>query len=299
MKYKKWLDKNIPDLKGNTIIVTGANSGIGFWCAKSLVYKNAKVIMACRNIRKAQQAKEEILKDFPKANIEIKIIDISDFSSIEKFIDNIKNIKIDALINNAGIYFPSKNTLTKNNIDITMGTNYFGTYYLSELIEKTHSEINKIINVTSLTYRHTTLDLEDLKCNQIKNRNSLYAKSKLAIAAYTLAKQEGNNKINYYLVHPGVSATNIISSKNGGFSKTFSKLGNIFLKIFCHSPQKACLSLLYPFATKEKAGTYGPKFLQINGYPKKINNTKEQIKLKDQIIDKTDQVLDSMNFKIK
>lgn len=58
-KYKRWIDKKIDNLSNKTIIITGCNSGIGFYTALFLSYKNAKIIMACRNLNKAQEAKEK------------------------------------------------------------------------------------------------------------------------------------------------------------------------------------------------------------------------------------------------
>jgi NAD(P)-dependent dehydrogenase (short-subunit alcohol dehydrogenase family) len=59
MKYSKWIDKHIQDLRDKTIIITGANSGLGFECCRALLYKKANIIMACRNLEKANKAKEK------------------------------------------------------------------------------------------------------------------------------------------------------------------------------------------------------------------------------------------------
>lgn len=278
MKYSKWLDKHLPNLENKNIIVTGANSGLGYECCRALLYKKATVIMACRNKERANKARENLLLEFPNSNLYIKELDLSSFDSIEKFVNSL-DINIDVLINNAGVYHPKKGSKTKEGIDLTIGTNYFGMYYLNKLIEnKINNKDIMIINVSSITYRYSKLDLD-------KFENS-YAKSKLAIAAYTLAKQQ-ENKNKYYLVHPGISATNIIQN----FSSWFQKAGSIFMKLFFHSPQKACLSLIAPLSDI-KADNYGPRVLQISGYPKKINNTKRQIKLSKDIINKTEKYLE-------
>ena len=132
MKYQKWLDKNIDDLNDKTIIVTGANSGIGYYSTLCFLYKGAKVIMACRNLEKANKAKESLLKELPDAKIDIIKLDLSDFNSIDEFSKIIKEkySKIDALVNNAGVYFMPK-ILTKQGYEITMCTNFLGPYYLT------------------------------------------------------------------------------------------------------------------------------------------------------------------------
>lgn len=291
MKYSKWIDKHIQDLSDKTIIVTGANSGLGFECCRALLYKKANIIMACRNLEKANIAKDILINEFPKSNIEVYQLDISSFISIHNFVNNINLNNIDVLINNAGIYHQKKDSKTKDKIELTIGTNYFGMFYLNKLIEeKIKDKKIKIINVTSLTAKYSKLDLNDLGLEKVKNRNSLYAKSKLAISSYTLAKQQENTNIKYYLTHPGISATNIINN----FPKWFKAIGNTFMKLVFHLPEKACLSLLAPLSNLE-GNNFGPRVLQINGYPKKIKYSKKTIKLSKDIIEKSNQYLQSIN----
>ncbi len=291
MKYSKWLDKHIQDLKNKTIVVTGANSGLGFECCRALLYKKANIIMACRNLEKANIAKDILINEFPNSNIEVYQLDISSFISIHNFVNNINLNNIDVLINNAGIYHQKKDSKTKDKIELTIGTNYFGMFYLNKLIEeKIKDRQIKIINVTSLTAKYSRLDLNDLGLEKVKNRNSLYAKSKLAISSYTLAKQQENTNMKYYLTHPGISATNIINN----FPKWFKILGNAFMKIVFHSPEKACLSLLAPLSNLE-GNNFGPRVLQINGYPKKIKYPKKIRKLSKDIIEKSNHYLQSIN----
>ena len=291
MKYSKWIDKHIQDLRDKTIIVTGANSGLGFECCRALLYKKANIIMACRNLEKANIAKDILINEFPNSNIEVYQLDISSFISIHNFVNNINLNNIDVLINNAGIYHQKKDSKTKDKIELTIGTNYFGMFYLNKLIEeKIKDRQIKIINVTSLTAKYSRLDLNDLGLEKVKNRNSLYAKSKLAISSYTLAKQQENTNMKYYLTHPGISATNIINN----FPKWFKILGNVFMKIVFHSPEKACLSLLAPLSNLE-GNNFGPRVLQINGYPKKIKYSKKTRKLSKDIIEKSNQYLQSIN----
>jgi len=284
MKYSKWLDKHIPNLNNKKIIITGANSGLGYECCRALLYKGATIIMACRNMVKANIAKDNLIKEFPNSNIYIKELDLSSFNSIENFVSSLNLNDIDILINNAGVYHPKKGSKTQEGIDLTIGTNYFGMYYLNKLIEnKKHNNKIKIINVSSITSRYASLNLDEF--------NDGYAKSKLAIASYTLAKQQ-EGKYNYYLTHPGISATNIIQN----FSSLFQKIGSKFMKIFFHSPQKACLSILAPLSDI-KSSDFGPRFLQISGYPKKIKNTRRQIKLSKDIILKTELYLERIKIK--
>ena len=87
--------------------------------------------------------------------------------------------------------------------------------------------------------------------------------------------------------HPGVTATNILAPKAGGFSVWFSKLGSRFLKLFTHSPFKASLSIVKGLSGDSKnSDFYGPRILEISGYPKRVKYSKNSILYKDKVIDK-------------
>ena len=145
MKYLKWLERNNFNAKEKTIIVTGANSGIGFFATKYFAYLGANVIMACRNEEKAKQAKHLIEQEISTAHLSVEIVDLASISSIKTFTKNIKEKygEIDILINNAGVYMPS-NEKTFDGFDMTFGTNFIGTYFLTEKL-KTLLKLN-IIN---------------------------------------------------------------------------------------------------------------------------------------------------------
>ena len=85
----KWSAANIPDQSGRIIIITGSNSGIGFWMAKYLAQKGARIIMACRNEERAQAAKEKIINQQPDAIIEVEILDLASLKSVKEFSEKI------------------------------------------------------------------------------------------------------------------------------------------------------------------------------------------------------------------
>ena len=289
MKYKKWLDENIGDLTNKNIIVTGANSGIGFYTTLCLVYKGANVIMACRNLNKANKAKEDILKIVNNAKLDIIQLDLSDFNSIENFNKELKEKynKIDGLINNAGVYFMPKE-VTKQGYEITMGTNFLGPYYLTcSLIDLLKENKSTIINVSSIVHKSSKIDFDDFFGNNV-NRNKIYARSKLAITSFSYYLSEVLNEYGCKVItaHPGISATNILAPKAGGFSVWFSKLGSRFLKLFSHSPFKASLSIVKGLSESSKNNDfYGPRIFEISGYPKKVKYSKNSILYKDKVVE--------------
>lgn len=300
MKYKKWLDQNISDLSNKNIIVTGANSGIGFYTTLCLVYKGANVIMACRNLNKANKAKEDILKIVSNAKLDIIQLDLSDFNSIENFNNKLreKYNKIDVLINNAGVYFMPKE-VTKQGYEITMGTNFLGPYYLTyTLLDLLKENKSTIINVSSIVHKSSKIDFNDFFGEHV-NRNKIYARSKLAITSfsYYLSEVLKDYGCKVITAHPGISATNILAPKAGGFSVWFSKLGSKFLKIFTHSPFKASLSIVKGLSDNSiNSDFYGPRIFEISGYPKKVKYSKNSILYKDKVVDKAFELI---NKKIK
>lgn len=271
MKYEKWINKNIQSLDGQKIVITGGNSGIGFASAQYLCFLNAHVILACRSEKRAMAAIEKIKKENPKAVVDYINFDQSSFSSIDKFIYEIKDKygKVDGFVANAGIYHPKENQKTEQGFSLTMGTNYIGLYYLSNHFKEFIKEKGNIVFVTSLTYKRAKIrnkdHILDDKCKPI----SEYANSKFAVAALFKSILL-NGYFNCYLMHPGVSNTNIVMSTQSGFSRIFQSLAKIFMPLFTHSPSKACLGIILAFSKKSNNGSYiVPRgIFEIVGFPK-------------------------------
>ncbi|MGN1294888.1 MAG: SDR family NAD(P)-dependent oxidoreductase [Bacilli bacterium] len=271
MKVEKWLKKNYIDLSKKTVVVTGANSGIGLETCFHLASFNASIIMACRNEGKAKEAKNKILAQYPSVNIEIIKYDQSSFASITSFVEKIKDIKIDGLILNAGVYFPKADYKTEDGYELTFGTNYLGVYYLlKQLKEKLENDSTRVVMVTSLT---AFLSSSKRKITSYKklSRNKAYGFSKLCLSRLFVALSASSINATYRLVHPGITATNILNSEKTGFPSWFSKLGHSFLYLFVHKASKAALCSLLGLIDQEEYKKYisprGP--FAISGFPKK------------------------------
>ncbi|MGM9857929.1 MAG: SDR family NAD(P)-dependent oxidoreductase [Bacilli bacterium] len=298
MKYLKWVNKNCSSLAGKNVIVTGANSGIGLELTKYLCFLGAHVIMACRSLSRAETAKNKILEEVPNASLEIMEYDQSDSKSIENFHSNFcqKYDTLYALVNNAGIYHPAKNSKASNGYPLTIMTNYLGGYYLSQLLlpmlEK--NEDSRLIFECSLAANFNKYKNLEFLSSSMKNTNIEYNLSKLAIgkAFYYIASQDHNTKV--LMAHPGVASTNIFSSKGNSFARWFKWLATKLLPIFVHSTAKASLGLLKCVANKNiENGTYlGPRGLfHIGGYPKVIKPSKYLRKNNDELITETENLI--------
>ena len=266
MKYLDYVNKLNIDLSGKIYIVSGANSGIGFETCKYLLYLNATVIMACRNLDKAQNAIDEIRKEVKTGEIVLLQYDQSDYSSIKNFANIIKtSFKIDGIVFNAGIYFPKVNARTFDDLELTVGTNYFGQFMLFDELKKVIDKKTRLVIVTSLTgYLSKEYRLEEI---ETLSRNLLYGYSKLLLAkeAYEL------NELGYecILVHPGVCSTNILENKDTGLPNYFARLGRAFLNLFTHPASKAALTSLLGLVCEYSPNIYiKPRGLfAISGYP--------------------------------
>jgi len=134
--YDEWIQQNIPDLTGKVAIVTGGNSGTGFWAASALAGQNCTVVLACRNPAKAKAAQEEILGYHPQAKVDADIaMDNMDLSTVKSFAEafNKKYDRLDYLINNAGI-MAQPLIQSKDGFDIQFQTNHLAHFMLTQLL---------------------------------------------------------------------------------------------------------------------------------------------------------------------
>jgi len=217
MKKENWNESNIPDQSGKIFIVTGPTSGLGEETARVLSRKNATVIMAARNIKKAESVAKEILAENKNAKIDIEELDLSSLESISLFSQSInkKYKTLDCLINNAGI-MACPYSKTKDGFEIQMGTNHLGHFALTgqliSLLKKTPN--SRVVNVSSIAHTSGNIDFDDLNWEKRKYRTwSAYSDSKLANLYFTyelsrkLEKDKGNPII--LASHPGWTATDL------------------------------------------------------------------------------------------
>jgi NAD(P)-dependent dehydrogenase (short-subunit alcohol dehydrogenase family) len=132
--YDDWI-KDVPDLTERVAVVTGCNSGTGFWAASALAGKGCTVVMACRSVEKADRAKKDILETYPQANLEVIQMDNMDLSSVRSFAKtfNAKYDRLDYLLNNAGI-MAQPLIKSKDGYDIQFQTNHLAHFLLTKLL---------------------------------------------------------------------------------------------------------------------------------------------------------------------
>jgi NAD(P)-dependent dehydrogenase (short-subunit alcohol dehydrogenase family) len=132
---RHWTTKDLPDLSGKRIIVTGGNSGIGFQAAAEFAKKGASVVLACRSIEKARAAAAQIASGHPRAEVEIVELDLARLESVRNFARTFqaKHQYLHVLCNNAGVMaLPHRRTA--DGFEMQFGTNHLGHFALTGLL---------------------------------------------------------------------------------------------------------------------------------------------------------------------
>lgn len=212
-----WTKQNITDQSGKTVIVTGANTGIGFETALALYEAGANVTIACRNKDKAEEAINKMKAIGGKGTLEIGILDLTNLKEIKTFADDFKSkhSKLDILINNAGVMMPPATT-TNDGFELQFGVNFLGhfalTAHLFPLLKETPNA-----RIMTLSSGAATLvdgiDFDNLRLEKPYDAQLEYGVSKLAnvLFAFELHKKLKalNSTIISVAAHPGVVYTDL------------------------------------------------------------------------------------------
>src|SRR5438105_4452074 len=131
-----WSVAQIPDQTGRRVVITGANSGIGYFAALELARNGAEVVMACRDQMKGAAALAALRAQVPNATAEVAALDVASLASIRRFADaeNARGASLDVLINNAGVMTPPKRLETADGFELQFGTNVLGHFALTGLL---------------------------------------------------------------------------------------------------------------------------------------------------------------------
>ncbi|MDY6918711.1 MAG: oxidoreductase [Pseudomonadota bacterium] len=212
----KWSPKLAPDQTGRVAIVTGANTGLGFETARALAEKGAQVIMACRDAKRAESARQEILSQLPSAQITVELIDTGSLDSVRHFATNFQQAhsRLDLLINNAGImitpYFQ-----TADGFEGQLGVNYLGHFLLTGLLLPmlTATPGSRVVSLYSLAADWHGVQFDDLQFKEKYDATKAYSQSKQACLMFGLELNQrlqaaGNNTI-ALAAHPGYSKSDL------------------------------------------------------------------------------------------
>jgi NAD(P)-dependent dehydrogenase (short-subunit alcohol dehydrogenase family) len=219
-KLARWTESDVPDQGGRIVVVTGANTGIGFETARVLAERRARVVVACRDVGKAEAAAARIVEATPNADVAVAQLDLASLGSVRETARELlsRYERIDLLINNAGVMEPPYGQ-TVDGYELTLATNHLGPFaftgrLLGRLLETPGS---RIVTVSSEGHARGAIDFDDLQSENGYSPEQAYCQSKLAnlLFAYKLDRRlrAAGADTSSLACHPGIVLTNLYRTR--------------------------------------------------------------------------------------
>jgi NAD(P)-dependent dehydrogenase (short-subunit alcohol dehydrogenase family) len=245
-------------MKNKTIMITGANSGIGKATALGLAKMGANVVMVCRNRDRGKAAQAEIMDASGNQSVDLLLADFSSQQSIRQLVETFKNSyqELHVLVNNAGVWQQNRN-MTPDGFEMHFAVNHLGYFLLTNLLLNVlkASAPARIVSVASSLHGSGRIDFDDLQTEKHFNGNAAYSNSKLAnvLLTYELARRLDGSAVTANCLHPG-----IIKS---GLQRDLSWFIR-FVRLFYISPKEGAATPIYLASSPEVEGVTGKYFVK-------------------------------------
>ena len=207
--------RSTASLAGKTVIITGANTGIGKITAIDMAKRQARVIMACRSVERGERAVEEVHKASGSTNVVFRQLDLASLTSVRRFSEHVlkEEPRIDILINNAGI-MACPYWKTEDGFEMQFGVNHLGHFLLTNLLldRLKAAPAARIVNVSALAYAGAKcINFDDINSERSYTPWGAYCQSKLANVLFTrsLAKRLEGTSVVANSLHPGIIHTEL------------------------------------------------------------------------------------------
>ena len=274
---QRWTTAAIPDQSGRVALVTGANSGLGLESARALAAKGATVVLACRSLAKAEQAREQLLAGAsPQARIELLELDLADLASVARAAAELaqRHEWIDLLLNNAGVMAPPR-TLTPQGFELQFAVNHLGHYALTRLLLPLlrSSTSPRVVQVTSGAQYFGQIDFDDLQGERRYDRWKAYGQSKLANVVFAQELQRREPQLLSAAAHPGLARTNLQPTSVAANGSRVERVAYSLMGPLFQSAAQGALPQLFALTAPQAqpGGHYGPSQLGgIKGWPKAV-----------------------------
>jgi NAD(P)-dependent dehydrogenase (short-subunit alcohol dehydrogenase family) len=279
---RKFTPNDIPSQQGRRILITGANSGIGYEAALELARRGAEVLLPARSLDKANDAIARIRREVPNAILTPAVLDLASLASVRAFATfvavNFPGQSLDLLINNAGVMAVPRRELTIDGYERQFATNYLGPFLLTALLYP-HLKPRpgtRIVTVSSGVTNQGKIEFDNLQSERVyKPMFGAYSQSKLADLIFQLELQRrltaAGSPILSTGAHPGYALTNLQTSGPAGVVPLGFRLVEIVLKPLAsqdaaHGALPTLFAATSPAATP--GGYYGPSgFQELKGHP--------------------------------
>jgi NAD(P)-dependent dehydrogenase (short-subunit alcohol dehydrogenase family) len=278
-----WTAADLPDLTGKTIVITGANSGLGYESALALAGAGAHVVLACRDQEKGRAAEREIRAAHPRATTELVALDLASLADIRRAAAALRaaHPRLDVLLNNAGVMaLPYRQTA--DGFEMQLGTNHLGHFALTGLLLDTllATPGARVVTVSSGFHRLGAIRFDDPQWQRGYRKWPAYGQSKLANLLFTYELQrrleaDGAGLLSV-AAHPGFAATNLqATGPRMQGSALLERASNLVNAVFAQSAAMGALPQLYAAAAPDVRGGeyYGPDGVgEMWGHPTRVES---------------------------
>jgi NAD(P)-dependent dehydrogenase (short-subunit alcohol dehydrogenase family) len=213
-----WTEADIPDLTGRTVVITGANTGLGLQAARVLAARGARLVLACRNADKAGRAADQIATAANGAAPSVVRLDLASQSSVRAAAKEIRDRfpPLDLLINNAGVMeVPYQRT--EDGFELTLATNHLGPFALTGLLLDRLAAGARIVTVSSIGHLEGVVNVDDLQSERGYDPDQAYGQSKLANLLFTYELDRrlraAGAAVTALACHPGVVYTDLFANR--------------------------------------------------------------------------------------
>ena len=270
-----WTCADIPDQSGRTALITGANSGLGLETARTLAQRGARVVLACRTLERAEQARQALLRDSLGELISLQL-DLADLVSVRRGAAQLADQlgAIDMLINNAGVMAPPRQ-LSAQGFELQFAVNHLGHFALTQQLLPVLRPGARVVHVSSGASYFGRIAFDDLQGEQRYDAWAAYAQSKLANVMTALELQRRLDaqgaEVRSLAAHPGLARTNLQPTSVAARGSRVEALAyRLMDPLFQSAAMGALPQLLAATAPAAKpGGFYGPGGLgNLKGYPK-------------------------------
>lgn len=271
----RWISADMPDLTGKIAVVTGANSGLGYATLLALARKKGHVIMACRNLEKAQAACAQIARQIPNAAVDVMKLDLASLASVRAFAGEYTSRydHLDMLINNAGIALIPRQE-TEDGFEMQFGVNHLGHFALTGLLLDIllNTPGSRIVTVVTLGHHAARMKFDDLQGEKSYSPFHAYVRSALANVLFAFELQRrleaAGAKTMSLAVHPGMVDTQMTRRTTPPVSFV-EPIVHTVAPFMAQSAEEGASSQLYAATAPEVKGDefYGPRFY-LRGYPR-------------------------------
>jgi NAD(P)-dependent dehydrogenase (short-subunit alcohol dehydrogenase family) len=277
----KWTTVDIPDQSGRVAVVTGANTGLGYYTAAALAQTGAHVVLAVRDLEKGNLALARIVAACPEADVTLQELDLSSLASVRAAAAGLGRSypRIDLLINNAGVMWTPKQ-LTADGFEMQFGTNHLGHFALTGLLLDNLLPVrgSRVVTVSSTGHRlRAAIHFDDLQWEHRYDRFAAYGQSKLANLLFTYELQRrlaarAQPTTTALAAHPGGSNTELARNLPGIFKPAIAVLGPL---VFQSAAMGALPTLRAATDPDVEGGQYyGPDGLgEQRGHPKLVSSS--------------------------